>query len=135
MKLPDLDALIPFGIYEEFLKPYYKRMVDKIKGFGKKVEFHMCGKVEPFIMDLAEMGVPVVSAFILDGINDQDAFALSASPLSLNYAQLKINRTWVKVAVFGRGQHAARRIGACPSFRARSAGFVVRNLKDQRYDM
>ena len=86
VKLPDLDALIPFGIYEEFLKPYYKRMVDKIKGFGKKVEFHMCGKVEPFIMDLAEMGVPVVSAFILDGINDQDAFALSASPLSLNYA-------------------------------------------------
>lgn len=56
------SAAAPFismDVYNEFLKPYYKQLFDRIKSYGKKVEFHLCGKAEPFIEDFMDMGLDI----------------------------------------------------------------------------
>ena len=53
---------ISMDVYDEFLKPYYKRLIERCKSYGKKVEFHLCGKAEPIISDLFDMGVDIWQA-------------------------------------------------------------------------
>ncbi len=50
---------ISMEVYEEFFRPYYKQLFDRIKSYGKKIEFHLCGKGEVFIEDMMEMGLDI----------------------------------------------------------------------------
>ncbi len=43
--------------FRRFFLPRYKTLIEPIKRAGKKVVFHSCGKVEPLLADLRDVGV------------------------------------------------------------------------------
>ena len=47
-------------IFEEFFKPYYKRIVDKAHSLGMHFWLHTCGNIEPFIPSFIEIGLDVL---------------------------------------------------------------------------
>lgn len=51
--------MIAFSLYEELIRPFYVRLMSKIKGYGLPLEFHMCGKGEQFVEDFVSLGVNV----------------------------------------------------------------------------
>lgn len=50
---------ISMEIWNEFLHPVFKRLIDRAKEYELPVEFHMCGKGECIIEDLVSMGVSI----------------------------------------------------------------------------
>jgi uroporphyrinogen decarboxylase len=52
--------LISLAMFEEFVAPYLKEMIDLIHSTGAKVLFHSCGAVARFIPELIRLGVDVL---------------------------------------------------------------------------
>jgi len=52
--------LISKAMFQQFVAPYLKEMIDHIHGLGGKVLFHSCGAIGPFISDLIDLGVDVL---------------------------------------------------------------------------
>lgn len=52
-----LDLLIAPEIMEQFIFPYYQKMVDQIKSFGLKVVVHSCGAIDRIIPRLISTGI------------------------------------------------------------------------------
>lgn len=52
--------LISQVMFEEFVVPYLKELVDLVHSFGAAVLFHSCGMILPFISRLIEIGVDIV---------------------------------------------------------------------------
>ncbi len=64
--------LISPEIFRNFLKPRYKRMIDRVKAAGKKVHFHSCGANTAILEDMADLGIdsywPQLSAYDLQDL-------------------------------------------------------------------
>jgi uroporphyrinogen decarboxylase len=54
------SPLISLSMFEEFVVPYLKALVDCIHGLGAYVMFHSCGYILPFVERLIEIGVDVL---------------------------------------------------------------------------
>ncbi len=54
-------------LWREIFKPRLKKAVDKVHSLGMFFEYHSCGKIEPIIPDLVEIGV---DAWQAQAIND-----------------------------------------------------------------
>ncbi len=52
-----LDCMISPDMFREFIFPYYKKLIDQAKSFGKKVALHSCGSIDKIIPDLINLGV------------------------------------------------------------------------------
>ena len=50
---------ISMEMFDEFFRPYFQRMFDRVKSYGKKVEFHCCGKAESIVSALVDIGVDI----------------------------------------------------------------------------
>ncbi len=48
------------GIFREFFKPYYKRLIEKAHSLGVHVWLHSCGNIEPFIPEFIDIGLDVL---------------------------------------------------------------------------
>ncbi len=48
------------ALWREWVKPYLKRMADKVHAVGIKFMLHVCGSVRTFIPDLIEAGVDIL---------------------------------------------------------------------------
>ena len=55
--------LIDPAWWRKALKPYYRREIDLIHSYGKKVFFHSCGSIRPIIGDLIEIGTDAITVF------------------------------------------------------------------------
>lgn len=51
------SPFISMDIFEEMFAPYYQRLINVAKEFNTPVIWHMCGKGDPIINRIAEMGV------------------------------------------------------------------------------
>ena len=49
------------AIWREFFKPRYQRQFDLVRRLGMDVYFHCCGRIEPIIPDLIEIGVDILN--------------------------------------------------------------------------
>jgi hypothetical protein len=61
-------------IFEEFFKPYYREIVDKIHSLGMHFWVHSCGDISMFLPGLIEIGVDVIHP-VQKGAMDQTAIA------------------------------------------------------------
>lgn len=52
--------LISLKVFEQFVAPYAKEMIDCIHGLGGRVLFHSCGCIAPFIPELIRLGVDIL---------------------------------------------------------------------------
>jgi uroporphyrinogen decarboxylase len=52
--------LISLPMFQQFVAPYAKEMIDCIHALGGKVLFHSCGAISPFIPDLIALGVDIL---------------------------------------------------------------------------
>ncbi|MEI6568192.1 MAG: uroporphyrinogen decarboxylase family protein [Verrucomicrobiota bacterium] len=52
--------LISLPMFEQFVAPYLKEMIDRIHVIGGRVMFHSCGSISTFIPRLIELGVDVL---------------------------------------------------------------------------
>ena len=52
--------LISRRMFQDFVAPYLKEMIDKIHALGAKVLFHSCGSIAPLIPDLIALGVDIL---------------------------------------------------------------------------
>ncbi len=52
--------LISTEIFDEFIAPYLKELVDCIHGLGAYVMYHSCGMIFPFIERLIDIGVDIL---------------------------------------------------------------------------
>jgi len=52
--------LISLEIFDEFIAPYLKELVDCIHGLGAYAMYHSCGAISPFIERLIEIGVDIL---------------------------------------------------------------------------
>jgi len=52
--------LILRAMFQEFVAPYLKEMIDQIHSLGAKVLYHSCGDIHALIPDLVELGVDVL---------------------------------------------------------------------------
>lgn len=55
-----LDCLISPEMFREFIFPYYKKLIDQAKGYGKKISLHSCGAIDKIIPDIINMGVDIL---------------------------------------------------------------------------
>jgi MtaA/CmuA family methyltransferase len=53
-------SLVGPEIYNEFVWPYEKRLVDAIHALGAKVRLHICGNTRPILQKIAELGCDIV---------------------------------------------------------------------------
>ena len=53
-------SLIGPQLYEEFVWPYEKRMVDGIRALGARVRLHICGNTRPILVGMARLGCDIV---------------------------------------------------------------------------
>ncbi len=58
------------SIYKEFSEPYLKKLVSHVKGRGKAVVIHICGKTAPIWNDIADLGVDGFSIDNIANISD-----------------------------------------------------------------
>jgi len=57
-----ISPLVSMDMFEEMLKPRYKKIIDTIKGSSQaRVSFHSCGSVYSFIPHLIDIGVDVLN--------------------------------------------------------------------------
>lgn len=59
-------------IFEEFFKPYYKRLFDKAHSLGMHFWLHTCGNIEPFIPTFIEIGLDVLHPIQKYTMNEVD---------------------------------------------------------------
>lgn len=52
--------LISPAMFDRFVAPYLKEMIDRIHALGGRVLFHSCGAIGPFIPRLIELGIDVL---------------------------------------------------------------------------
>jgi len=55
-----VGLLIGPDVFEEFVVPRLKRLIDMAHGHGAKVMFHSCGSIVPFLDRLIEIGVDIL---------------------------------------------------------------------------
>ena len=53
-------SLVGPQIYEEFVQPYEKRMVDALHAMGTKVRMHICGNIRRILPGVASLGCDLV---------------------------------------------------------------------------
>jgi MtaA/CmuA family methyltransferase len=53
-------SLIGPKLYEEFVWPYEKRMVDGVKALGAKVRLHICGNTRKILAGMGKLGCDIV---------------------------------------------------------------------------
>jgi MtaA/CmuA family methyltransferase len=53
-------SLVGPKIYNEFVWPYEKRLVDAIHALGAKVRLHICGNTRPILENIAKLGCDIV---------------------------------------------------------------------------
>ncbi|MHB1485885.1 MAG: uroporphyrinogen decarboxylase family protein [Saccharofermentanales bacterium] len=62
--------------WRRVLKPYYKREIELIHSFGKKVFFHSCGDIRPVLEDMIDIGVDAMTVFQVNA-KDMDPDSIS----------------------------------------------------------
>lgn len=63
-------SLIGPKIYEEFVWPYEKRMVDGVKALGARVRLHICGNTRRILKGMGALGCDVVDLDFLAPISE-----------------------------------------------------------------
>lgn len=53
-------SLVGPGIYQEFILPYEKKLVDGIHALGTKVRLHICGNTRPILEGMGQLGCEIV---------------------------------------------------------------------------
>ena len=53
-------SLIGPALYEEFVVPYQKRMIQAVHDMGAKVKLHICGNINPVMHLIAQVGADMV---------------------------------------------------------------------------
>lgn len=53
-------SLVGPEIYEEFIWPYEKRMVDGVQSLGMKARLHICGDTRPLLEGMGKLGCDIV---------------------------------------------------------------------------
>lgn len=68
------NLLLSPETFRNFLKPRYKKMIDRVKAAGKKVHFHSCGANTGILEELADLGIdsywPQLSAYNIQELAD-----------------------------------------------------------------
>ncbi len=55
------NLLISPELYEEFIQPHHKKIIDLAASYGKPTMMHCCGSVYPLIETLIEMGLEILN--------------------------------------------------------------------------
>ncbi|MBI2434001.1 MAG: uroporphyrinogen decarboxylase family protein [Candidatus Hydrogenedentes bacterium] len=63
-------SLIGPALYEEFIFPHEKRLVDAIHDMGCLVRLHICGNTTPILHKIGELGCDIVDLDFLAGIGE-----------------------------------------------------------------
>jgi len=66
-------SLIGPQLYNEFVWPYEKRMVDAIHALGAKVRLHICGNTRKLLSSIGRLGCDIVELDSLSPINEARA--------------------------------------------------------------
>jgi MtaA/CmuA family methyltransferase len=53
-------SLVGPQIYEEFVFPYEKKLVDAVHGLGSRVRLHICGNTTPILSGIGRLGCEIV---------------------------------------------------------------------------
>lgn len=75
-------SLIGTEIYEEFVWPYEKRLVDGLHALGTTVRLHICGNIRPLLSGIARLGCEIVDVDSLVSLAEVRA-ALGPKPILL----------------------------------------------------
>lgn len=59
-------------IFNEFFKPYYKKLIDKAHSLGMHFWLHSCGNIEKFIPEFIEIGLDVIHPIQKYAMNEKD---------------------------------------------------------------
>jgi uroporphyrinogen decarboxylase len=57
-----VSLLIAPQTWRKIFKPYYKKLMDRVKGGGRRVFFHSDGQIEAIFGDLVELGCDAINA-------------------------------------------------------------------------
>ena len=60
------------GIFLEFFKPYYKRVIDFCHSIGVQLWLHTCGNVTAFLPHFAEIGLDVLHPIQKNTMNERE---------------------------------------------------------------
>lgn len=66
-------SLVGPRLYQEFVWPYEKKMVDGIHGLGAKARLHICGNTRPILQGLGRLGCDIVDLDSAAPINEARA--------------------------------------------------------------
>lgn len=77
-----IDTLISPEMFQKFVLPYVKKLIDLAKSYGLKVAFHSCGSIIRFIPSLIDAGVDILHpvqarAAHMDAVNLKSRFGES----------------------------------------------------------
>jgi MtaA/CmuA family methyltransferase len=63
-------SLVGPQLYEEFVYPFEKQLIEGIQGFGAKVRLHICGNTRLCLRDMGKLGCEIVDLDSLAPISD-----------------------------------------------------------------
>jgi MtaA/CmuA family methyltransferase len=61
-------SLVGPKIYEEFVWPFEKRLVEAIHGMGARVRLHICGNTQPILESIGRLGCDIVDLDSMVGL-------------------------------------------------------------------
>ncbi|MBI3746414.1 MAG: uroporphyrinogen decarboxylase family protein [Chloroflexi bacterium] len=70
-------SLVGPSLYEEFVWPREKRLIDRIHGLGAKVRLHICGNMSRSVGAMARLGADIID---LDSLVPLEAARVAAGP-------------------------------------------------------
>lgn len=53
-------SLVGPALYEEFVWPYEKRLIDNVRALGVPVRLHICGNTRPILAGMAKLGCDII---------------------------------------------------------------------------
>ncbi len=60
------------AVFREFMKPYYRELIERAHELGMHFWMHACGNVEPFVADWVEVGLDVLHPIQKHTMSEQD---------------------------------------------------------------
>ena len=77
------SLLLGKDIFDEFIKPEYKRLFDFYKSKGIIINYHSCGYIEPLLESFIELGVDVLNPVQVTANNLESLYTVTKGRMAL----------------------------------------------------
>ena len=104
-------SLVGPAIYEEFVWPYEKRMMDTLRAMGVRTRLHICGNIRPILGLLGKLGCDIIDVDFLAPMEEARALTGPHQVLLGNIDPVRVLRNGTPEMVYAAVAECHRKAG------------------------